>query len=69
MENWWNKESNETRISFKVKIREISLYQNLWKFGLNFDKNEEQNNFKHKINLSKLIKIQITVRWMINSHC
>ena len=35
-----------TRIKwFKLKIREISLFQNQQKFESNLDKNEKQNNF------------------------
>ena len=50
---------------WRVKIREISLFQNQQKFEPNLGKNEEQNDFKHKINYLNLIKTQITVRWTI----
>ena len=41
--------------SDSVKIREISLFQNQQNFRLNLGENEEQNDFKRKIKLPKLI--------------
>ena len=56
MESWWNKESNETRLKwFKIKIREISLFQNQQQFEPNLGENEEQIDFKRKINYLNLI--------------
>ena len=66
----WSKESTKTRIKWLgVKIREISCFQNQQKFEPNLGENDEQNDFKHKINFLNLIKTQITVRWSIESHC
>ena len=53
---WWNKESNETRIKwYRLKIREKSLFQNQQKSEPNLGKNEEQFDLNHEINYLNII--------------
>ena len=53
---------------FRIKIREISLFRNQKKLEPNLGENEEQIDFKRKINYLNLVKTQITARGTIESH-
>ena len=55
-ESWGKKKSNETKIKwFGLKIKEKSFFQNQKRSAPNLGKNEEQIDFKTKIDYLNLI--------------